>query len=84
MPPIQPTGPLSPRQAATWCVMEAGRIVTFASRMAREHQPQGPQGSAPEDVPHPFRRRTLTERCAADLSAAYDDEEYADICGLYR
>lgn len=71
-------------EAATWCVMEAGRMVTFASRMAWEHQPQVPQGTAPEDVPHPFRRRTLTERCAADLPAAYDEEEYADICELCR
>ncbi|KAG0417178.1 hypothetical protein HPB47_005834 [Ixodes persulcatus] len=60
--------------------METGRIVTFASRMAWEHQPQVPQGSQPEDVSHPFRRRTLTERCAADLPPAADDEEYADIC----
>ncbi|KAG0443326.1 hypothetical protein HPB47_015044 [Ixodes persulcatus] len=58
-------------------------MVPFASRMAGEHQPQVPQGSAPEDVPHPFRRRTLTERCAADMPAAYDDEEYA-ICELCR
>ncbi|KAG0443539.1 hypothetical protein HPB47_014804 [Ixodes persulcatus] len=64
--------------------MEAGRMVTFASRMAWEHQTQVPQGSAPEDVPHPFRRRTLTERCAADLPAAHDDEVYADICDLCR
>ncbi|KAG0440415.1 hypothetical protein HPB47_016288 [Ixodes persulcatus] len=71
-------------EAATWCVMEAGRMVTFASRMAWEHQPQVPQGTAPEDVPHPFRRRTMTERCAADLPAAYDDEEYAAICELCR
>ncbi|KAM7315089.1 hypothetical protein ISCGN_004872 [Ixodes scapularis] len=58
--------------------MEAGRIVALASRMAWDHQPQVPQGSAPEYVP--FRRRTLTERCAAYLPAAYDVEEYADIC----
>ncbi|KAG0412310.1 hypothetical protein HPB47_010553 [Ixodes persulcatus] len=59
-------------------------MVRFASRKAWEHQPQVPQGSAPEDVPHPFRRRTLTERCAADLPATYEDEEYADICELCR
>ncbi|KAG0432373.1 hypothetical protein HPB47_020901 [Ixodes persulcatus] len=59
-------------------------MVTFASWITWEHQPQVPQGSPPEDVPHPFRRRTLMERCVADLPAAYEDEEYADICELCR
>ncbi|KAG0418333.1 hypothetical protein HPB47_004940 [Ixodes persulcatus] len=59
-------------------------MVTFASRMAWEHHPQVPQVTAPEDVPHPFRRRTLMERCAADLPAAYGDEEYAELCELCR